>query len=250
MNKVLEDHYKRLLSEYREGMGNPVHWVVNEEEIRAYKKEMDTRGSYLEKQYASMIAPFEGNPDECERNKPLYLYYSGDYASHPIESYSKEEPEYDIYGTAPVKDSILGIIPPSTVLFKRYPTLSVAGHEALSKKYEKAYAVVENSCKINLKENMSCFNYLDDLKKQMEKSMKKIDVSQELKDLLKIYTDAEFQLKRKEETALSSSNYYSKIYLNSLDEREKMSDKLKELKKKIVIEEDKSCDCCDEGDDE
>jgi len=70
-----------------------------------------------------------------------------------------------------------------------------------------------------------------------------VDVSEELKDLLKVYTDAEEHLKRREAEALSSVTDYMKRYIKIQDERKEISNKLSTLMSKIAPPK---CDACDE----
>ena len=80
--------------------------------------------------------------------------------------------------------------------------------------------------------------------------MSGIDVGDELKDLLKVYTDADEHLRRKETDALNSLSSYMKRYLDSVEERKKVSEKLFNLKAKITLHEKCGCEDDEEGDDE
>ena len=78
-----------------------------------------------------------------------------------------------------------------------------------------------------------------------------VDVSEELKDLFKVYTDAEKHLKQKEDSALDSLTSYMKRYMDAQEERKKISRKLAILTAKMKdVESEEDCDCCDEEDDE
>lgn len=79
-----------------------------------------------------------------------------------------------------------------------------------------------------------------------------VDVSDELKDLLKVYTDAEEHLLSKEKSALESVEAVMKRYLEAKDERKKVTQKLNALKQKLAAgQPPKQEDCdCDEDEDE
>ena len=77
--------------------------------------------------------------------------------------------------------------------------------------------------------------------------MNTIDISEELADLMKVYTEAEEHLKKKEAGELETMNNYMRRYMQVQDERRKVTDKLNALKHKM---ERKACDECDEEDDE
>lgn len=94
---------------------------------------------------------------------------------------------------------------------------------------------------------------LEQLKKAWEeKQVVGIDVSDELKDLLKVYTDAEEHLLSKEKSALESVENVMKRYLEAKDERKKVTQKLNALKQKMAAgqpPQQEDCDC-DEDEDE
>lgn len=78
-----------------------------------------------------------------------------------------------------------------------------------------------------------------------------VDVSEELKDLFKVYTDAEKHLKQKELSAHDSMTSYMKRYLEAMEERKKISQKLEVLTQKMRdVETEEENDDCDEEDDE
>lgn len=73
---------------------------------------------------------------------------------------------------------------------------------------------------------------------------KVVNMDDELSDLLKIYTDAESHLKRKEDSALENATRYNKSYIEALEERKNVSVKLANLKDKLNHE--KQCEECEE----
>jgi hypothetical protein len=60
-----------------------------------------------------------------------------------------------------------------------------------------------------------------------------IDISEELKELLRVYTDAEQHLINKEKSALEAMTYNMKKYLEAQEQRQKLTDKITALNKKI-----------------
>lgn len=73
-----------------------------------------------------------------------------------------------------------------------------------------------------------------ELKKAWEdKQVVSVDVSDELKDLLKVYTDAEEHMLIKEKSALEGVECVMKRYLDAKEERKKVSLKLTSLKSKM-----------------
>lgn len=76
-----------------------------------------------------------------------------------------------------------------------------------------------------------------------------VDVSDELKELLKVYTDAEEHLLNKEKCALESAESVMKRYLEVKEERKKVTEKLNVLKHKLSLgKEDKDEQDEDEDD--
>lgn len=70
-----------------------------------------------------------------------------------------------------------------------------------------------------------------------EKFVRAEDITEELKDLLKVYTDSEDSLKKREDGDLATMQYHMKRYLKSYEDRVKVSEKLSKLKSKM----DKDC---------
>lgn len=77
-----------------------------------------------------------------------------------------------------------------------------------------------------------------------------IDVSDELKDLMKVYTDAEQHLIKKEKDALDQWTLYSRRYIDISDERKKVTEKLSTLKAKMDYSNKAACCNDDEDEDE
>jgi tRNA uridine 5-carbamoylmethylation protein Kti12 len=75
-----------------------------------------------------------------------------------------------------------------------------------------------------------------ELKNKWEESLKKnvgVDVTEELKDLVKIYGEAEEHLKEKEESSLSQLVRFMKQFIEIQDERKRISQKLAGLTNKL-----------------
>jgi hypothetical protein len=89
------------------------------------------------------------------------------------------------------------------------------------------------------------------LNQHSEERMASIDITYELKDLLKVYIDAEEHLCEKESDALHTLSVYMKKYLEVKEEHLKVSKKLSALTLKL----EKSAGTCEgctkeEGEDE
>jgi len=104
--------------------------------------------------------------------------------------------------------------------------------------------ILNDSWTVNLrsteKENIMMDSFLrgfgEDLKKQWQegKQVIGVDVSEELKDLFKVYTDAEEHLKQKEQQALETVTSCMKRYIAAQDERKTVTQKLNGLKQKLA----------------
>ncbi len=91
--------------------------------------------------------------------------------------------------------------------------------------------------------------FTDGLKQQLGvNDMVDIDITDELKDIHKVYTDGEAHLRQKETEFLSTLAIYMKKYLDVREERIKVSNKLGALNNKFK----NPCDECgeDEGEEE
>ncbi len=165
--------------------------------------------------------------------------------------------------------------PVPTMVFRRFDNLMPPEEELdilvkallgfpqpMGYKYGSNNVILNDAWTVNLrtteKENVLMDAFLNgfgqqfsELKKQWEETQKGhgmvgIDVEDELKDLLKVYTDAEEHLKRKEADALSTLSGYMKRFLDIQEERKKVTDKLQTLKAKMTH----ACEGCDEDEEE
>ena len=146
----------------------------------------------------------------------------------------------------------------ATMVFRRFPALSVPEYEfdilvksllefphPMGYKKGNNNKILNDSWMVNLrsteKENIMMDSFLrgfsgqsEDLKNAWnDKQSIEIDVGSELKELLSIYQDAEKHLIIKEQQALDNFNIYMKLYLDSQQERKKITAKLESLTKKI-----------------
>lgn len=79
-----------------------------------------------------------------------------------------------------------------------------------------------------------------------KREKKNMDVSEEMKDLLKVYAKAHEELENQAAGTLHNLIYDMKRFIGIYDEKEKVESKLKSLKNKLGIEDEEE----DEGDDE
>lgn len=79
-----------------------------------------------------------------------------------------------------------------------------------------------------------------------------VDIGEELKDLLKVYTDADAHLGKKEKQVLDNLVNYMKSFISVHEEKRKVCNKLANLKQKLEM--GSKCEDCgddeDDGDDE
>ncbi len=128
------------------------------------------------------------------------------------------------------------------------PTVGWTINHEDARRFRMCKMICDNSWMINLKTEeedvmMDAFlkGFGDDLKKQWEgKQTLAVDVSDELKDLLNVYTNAEDHLRRKKEDSLKNLTHFMKRYLHDEEEYKKVVDKLESLKSKINPTEEKS----------
>lgn len=127
-------------------------------------------------------------------------------------------------------------------------------------------AILDDSWTVNLRstreesENIMMASFLagiggcdEKIKNQLQgNKMISVDVSQELKDLMEVYMEAETHLKGKEANALITMTHYMKNYLKVQEERIKISNKIFTLNTKMenLPCDDFACDENEEGDDE
>lgn len=162
-----------------------------------------------------------------------------------------------------------------TMVFRRYPPLSVPEYQmdvlvhALlglldQPDHNQRYStmLLNEAWTINLssskqqKEDVMIDAFLrgfggkqEQLKKSWEdKYVNGIDISVELDDLLKVYTDSEEHLKQKEQQVLEVLTVQMKRYVSVQEDRMKVSKKLEALKCKLSS--GKPCSDCDEDDQE
>ncbi len=95
-----------------------------------------------------------------------------------------------------------------------------------------------------LEENMNLF---EELKQQMKESVG-VNVTEELKELLELYTDQEKRAIDEEATALIFMTHRMEKYLGLKKHREGVSKKLQDLKSKMKITD--KCEKCQEDDEE
>lgn len=145
------------------------------------------------------------------------------------------------------------------MVFRRYPNLGIPEYDLdilvkallgfpqpMGYKRGNHSAILDDAWTINListdKENIMMDAFLrgfegqsEELKKACgEQQVIAIDVNEELVDLLKVYTDAEEHLLSKEKFALEILESMMRRYLESKDERKKVSQKLEALKQKMA----------------
>ncbi len=184
--------------------------------------------------------------------------------SHPIP---KEIARYFEKKLLPEKNA-------NTVTFRRFPRLELPEYasypediltkallgllEPLGCKFAQGHAILNDSWTINLreipKENLMLDMFLkgfdgkaEELKKAWEGRMP-VDVSEELKDLLKVYKDASEHLVKQEGYKLDQLVSSMKDFIKVHEERKMMERKLKNLIQKV--EPPKHCEGCDHDDED
>lgn len=155
--------------------------------------------------------------------------------------------------------------PAPTMVFRRFGNLhheepldlftrSLLGLlEETGYKFAQGHAICNDAWTINLRKDNGMDAFLAGFSHK-ETNMVGIDIGDELKDLLKVYTDAEAHLGRKEKNALDALVNFMKTFIETHEERKKFSRKLENLKTKLSAGQ-KCEDCChdddeDEGDDD
>jgi hypothetical protein len=88
------------------------------------------------------------------------------------------------------------------------------------------------------------------IKEVEEKKMIAVNVSEELKELLKVYMDAEKHLEQRERQETENLVYTMEKFIKVYKERQKVSTKLYALKKKMQLKEDVSEEVKEEGEEE
>ena len=145
------------------------------------------------------------------------------------------------------------------MVFRRFPGLSIPEYELdilvksllgfpqpMGYKQGSNNVILNDAWTVNLrsteKENIMMDAFLRGFDGQSEKLKKAweekqvigVDVSEELKDLFKVYTDAEEHLSQKEKQALETMTSCMKRYLEAQEERKKVTLKLNSLKHKLA----------------
>lgn len=153
-------------------------------------------------------------------------------------------------------DSALTTSPSARLVFRRLENLMPDRKDILLEaflgfqdivgcKYADKAAILNDDWVLNLtttKENFMMEALLRRAKEMENACGSGIDVGEELKDLLKIYTDAEEHLKQKEASALEVLTSYMKRYVEAKEERMKVSMKLYNLKLKLTSGKKEECE--------
>jgi hypothetical protein len=212
----------------------------------------------------------------CVKKEPYRFRWS----VNQVDAYRKAHEYHERFGSAPVRDSYWAFgtpgvytvpaevrdlfnnaltTPPHTLVFRRLENLMPEKKDILLEaflgfqdivgyRFANHIAIVDDAWVLNLRTTKE--NYMmEALLKRMKDmvNMPGIDVGEELKDLLQVYTDAEVHLKEKEASALEVLTSYMKRYVEACDERKKVSSKLYNLKLKLAKprqeEEDEDEEC-------
>ncbi len=181
-------------------------------------------------------------------------------------------------GTEPVRSAYWKVtgVPPkgTTYVFRRYLDLPIEVEEdrvgyinvminallGFPQQKREFDGILNDSWVVNLKrkekENVMMDAFLkgfadqsQELKKSWGKETNKVNVTQELKDLLKVYEESEKHLQKKEDECLRLLNSYMRAYIRATEERNEISDKLHNLRVKLVEGScEDSCGDCEEDD--
>lgn len=260
--------------DYKKGLELPtIRWVINESDIIRRRQEVE-----LSKLYRDAYLAWKGIYENTEFQKfgtaPVRNAYWSMYAPGPyVWNLNKKSDKECVKSTHIPKTG-------ATMVFRRYPNLMTPEEsldilvkallcfpQAMRYKQGNHQAVLDDSCTVNLRSTQERKNIMmdsflrgfdgqsEELKKAWgEKQVIGLDVSDELKDLLKVYIDAEEHLLGKEKSALEGVEALMKRYLEAKDERKKVSQKLNNLKMKLAAGQaprQEDCDCDeDEEDDE
>ncbi len=276
--------FNRIKSLQLQEMDVPtVRWVINEKDIERRRREVE-----LNKLYKDAYLAWEGVHENQDYQRfgtsPVKgAYWQIQYPEGPyvwkdhivkkpqcVKTTQVTPPEIREYF-----DPLLLSKPVPTMVFRRFGNLLPPEEELdilvkallgfpkpMGYKQGNHNAILNDSWTINLRstieesENIMMDAFLrgfdgqaEQLKKAWEgKQVVGVDVSDELKDLLKVYTDAEEHLKQKESSALQLLESYAKKYLDAKEERVKVSKKLEALKSKMAAGQ--SCQSCGEDHDE
>ena len=140
---------------------------------------------------------------------------------------------------------------PSTARFRRFDRLLNEGYEDPPPPHILTQAFLGLEGYIE-REHYGCIlndDWTVNLRQQQkEKPMHGINITEELKDILKVYEDAEKHLQAKETAALDLVTSYMKRFIEAQEKREEVSKKLKALKIKMenptpIQEKDEEDEC-------
>lgn len=277
----------QLEIDYKEGLRVPtIRWTINEGDILRRKKEVELAKLYKDA-YLAWQGVYENQEFQRFGTAPVRNAYWSMYAPGPFvwkELKKQMKPRVKTTQITPPEilehfDPKLLSTPAPTMIFRRFGNLlppeemldvlvkALLGFpKSMGYKQGNHCAILDDSWTVNLRstqerENIMMDAFLrgfggqsEELKKAwQEKQMIGVDVSDELKDLLKVYTDAEEHLLQKEKSALESVESVMRRYLEAKDERKKVTQKLNALKQKLAAGQppkQEECDCDEDEDEE
>lgn len=267
--------------DYKKGLALPtIRWTINEGDILRRRKEVE-----LNKLYRDAYLAWEGVYNNAEFQKfgtaPVRKAYWSIHAPGPYvwnPNNKKKKARVKTTQVTPPEiiqhfdKKLLGTT--NTMTFRRFGNLmppeeildilvkALLGFpQPMGYKQGNHCAILDDSWTVNLRSTQERENIMMDsflrgfggqseaLKKAWEeKQVIGVDVSDELKDLLKVYTDAEEHLKSKEKSALESLTHCMKRYLEAQAETLKVTQKLNTLKQKLAAGQ--HCQSCGEDHDD
>ncbi len=272
--------------DYKKGLKLPtISWTIKEGDLIRRRKEVE-----LNKLYRDAYLAWEGVYENQDfqrfgtapvRNAYWSIYAAGPYTWDGKIVYKKKKTITTKIRPPEILEHFnhkLLSTPAPTMIFRRFGNL-MPPEEALDilvkallgfpqpmgYKQGNHCAILDDSWTINLRStneesgNIMMDSFLkgfagqaEQLKKAWEeKQVVGVDVSEELKDLFKVYTDAEEHLKSKEKSALESLTHCMKRYLEAQAETLKVTQKLNTLKQKLAAGQPcQGCEGNDEDEDE
>lgn len=268
--------------DYKKGLQLPtIRWTINEGDILRRRKEVEMEKLYRDA-YLAWKGVYENQDFQRFGTAPVRNAYWSIYAPGPYvwkDHIVYKKPRVKTTQITPPEilehfDPKLLSTPAPTMIFRRFGNLlppeelldvlvkALLGFpKPMGYKQGNHCAILDDSWTVNLRstqerENIMMEAFLkgfdgqsEALKKAWEeKQVIGVDVSDELKDLLKVYTDAEEHLLSKEKSALESVESVMKRYLEAKEERKKVSQKLNSLKQKLAA--GKPCPSCEDEEDE
>lgn len=281
----------QLEIDYKEGLRVPtIRWTINEGDLLRKRAERELsrlyRDAYLQWENVYQNSEFQKFGTSPVRNAYWALYAPGPYTWDGKVVYKKKKKKKTIVTKIRPPEILehfdpkLLSTPMPTMIFRRFGNLlppeelldilvkALLGFpKPMGYKQGNHCAILDDSWTVNLRsttvdtENIMMDSFLrgfggqsEELKKAwQEKQMIGVDVSDELKDLFKVYTDAEEHLLSKEKSALESVESVMKRYLDAKEERKKVSQKLNALKQKLAAGQppkQEECDCDEDEDEE